>query len=91
MGGHDADSPDKDIWGGLAKQYGLTLREIEILQALADGLPNQGIADYLCLSLRTIEGHLTRIYRKLAVRSRCAALNCIQVAGFVAKDEGFGE
>lgn len=87
----DADSPDKDIWNALAKQYDFTPREIEVLQALTKGLSNKRVADQLCLSAKTVEGYLTRIYRKLGVTSRCKALNCIQVAVSIAKNEGFGE
>ena len=87
----DANSPDKHFWNALAKQYGFIPREIEVLQALTKGLSNKKIADQLCLSAKTIEGYLTRIYRKLGVTSRCMALNCLQVAVSIAKDEGFGE
>ena len=87
----DADSPDKDIWNALAKQHDFTPREIEVLQGLTRGLSNKRVADQLCLSAKTIEGYLTRIYRKLGVTSRCKALNCIQAAGNIAKNEGFGE
>jgi DNA-binding CsgD family transcriptional regulator len=34
------------------------------------GLANKEIAAALHMSVHTVEGHLTRIYRKLGVRSR---------------------
>jgi DNA-binding NarL/FixJ family response regulator len=36
----------------------------------ADGHPNREIAQTLYLSLKTVEMHLSRTYRKLDIRSR---------------------
>jgi non-specific serine/threonine protein kinase len=52
---------------------GLTPREVDVLQLVAEGLTNAEIANRLSLSPHTIDAHLRRIYRKLAVRSRSAA------------------
>lgn len=35
-----------------------------------DGLSNAEIAARLCVTVATVEAHLTRAYRKLGVRSR---------------------
>ena len=51
---------------------GLTTRELEVLALAAEGLANKEIAARLHLSVHTVEAHLTRIYRKLGVRSRTA-------------------
>ncbi|MGA4843830.1 LuxR C-terminal-related transcriptional regulator [Streptomyces sp. G45] len=48
----------------------LTPREVEIASLAADGLSDRAISDRLGLSVRTVESHLTRIYRKLGVHSR---------------------
>ncbi len=52
----------------------LTLRQRDILQLLQEGLDNQSIAVELSLSIKTIENHLTRIYRQLGVQSRLEAM-----------------
>jgi len=52
----------------------LTEREREILQLLAEGLSNKGIASKLYLSVRTVEGHLANIYARLDVHSRTEAM-----------------
>lgn len=55
----------------------LTIRQRELLQALQQGLDNQTIATRLCLSVKTVENHLTRLYRQLGVQSRLEAVNMI--------------
>jgi len=48
----------------------LTRREREIAELIAQGASNRDIAGILHLSLRTVEGHLGRIYPKLGLRGR---------------------
>ncbi|MFE5239579.1 MULTISPECIES: ATP-binding protein [unclassified Streptomyces] len=50
----------------------LTAREREVAELVAEGLTNQAIADRLYLSPRTVETHLSRVYRKTDVTSRAA-------------------
>lgn len=45
----------------------LTGREREILQLMAEGRSNAGIAEKLVLEAKTIEGHVTRIFSKLGL------------------------
>ena len=52
----------------------LTDREREILALVARGYSNREIAELMALSRFTIEDHTKRIYRKLAVNSRTAAV-----------------
>jgi DNA-binding CsgD family transcriptional regulator/tetratricopeptide (TPR) repeat protein len=51
----------------------LTVREVEVLRLLAQGLTDAQIADNLVISPRTVNNHLTSIYRKIQVSSRSAA------------------
>ena len=53
---------------------GLTRRETEILELVADGLRNAEIADRLVLSPRTIDHHVSAILRKLGARTRGEAV-----------------
>jgi DNA-binding NarL/FixJ family response regulator len=45
----------------------LTPREREILALMAEGRSNQGIADRLGLELKTVEGHVSQVFGKLAL------------------------
>lgn len=55
-------------------QAGLTPAEEGVLQALKDGLNNVEIGRRLFISPETVRTHLTRIYKKLGVRSRLEAV-----------------
>jgi NarL family two-component system response regulator YdfI len=52
----------------------LSQRELEVLQAAAEGGTNQQIALQLGISERTVRAHLTSVYNKLGVSSRGAAI-----------------
>ncbi|MET0423441.1 MAG: helix-turn-helix transcriptional regulator, partial [Actinoplanes sp.] len=49
---------------------GLTSTELRIAAMVRDGASNREIASRLYLSVKTVEATLTRVYRKLGVRSR---------------------
>lgn len=48
---------------------GLTKRENEVLQAVAEGKTNQEVADALFISIKTVETHKTNILLKLGLRN----------------------
>lgn len=52
--------------------YGLTGREHEVLALVAHGRSNEQIATRLCLSVRTVERHLSNVYAKLGVNGKSA-------------------
>lgn len=43
----------------------LTHREREVLKLVAEGRPNKYIADYFCLSVKTVEKHRSNLMKKL--------------------------
>jgi DNA-binding CsgD family transcriptional regulator len=49
----------------------LTPAERRIAYLVAQGRRNREVAQALFMSIATVEGHLTRTYRKLGIRSRC--------------------
>ena len=50
----------------------LTTRESEVLEQIALGRSNRAIADELCLSMKSVEKHITAIFRKLDLVDRPA-------------------
>ena len=48
----------------------LTAGELRVARLVAHGASNREVADWLSLSAKTVEAHLSRIYRKLGVPSR---------------------
>jgi DNA-binding NarL/FixJ family response regulator len=52
----------------------LTSREVEVLSLLAEGLPNQSIADKLVISVHTVRHHVQNIITKLQAHSKLEAV-----------------
>jgi len=53
----------------------LTNRQLDLLRNLQLGFENKRIAREMGISIKTVESHLTRLYRKLDVQSRLEAVN----------------
>ena len=60
--------------GRRGSQDSLTMREIEVLQLIGQGLSNQEMAQRMFLSEKTIKNHLTNIFRKINVTDRTQAV-----------------
>lgn len=54
--------------------YGLTPRETEVLQHMAEGRSQKMIADALCISVATVNTHVKNLYAKLHVNSGIEAV-----------------
>jgi two-component system, NarL family, nitrate/nitrite response regulator NarL len=52
----------------------LTAREREVLTLMADGMSGPEIADRLIIALPTVKTHQARLYEKLGVSERAAAV-----------------
>lgn len=59
---------------GKLKSHGLSNRELEVLQLMAQGLSNQEIANKLFVSLHTVKSHSSNLYSKLDVKRRTQAI-----------------
>ncbi len=70
----------------------LTVREREVLQLVAEGYTNQGIADALVVSVKTVEAHKSHLQQKLRARNRADLIRYAISSGLVTLetvDEGF--
>jgi len=56
------------------QDYNLSIREIEVLKLLTEGLSNNEIAEKLFISLTTVRNHVCHIYQKLHVHSKSQAV-----------------
>jgi DNA-binding CsgD family transcriptional regulator len=65
-------------------RQGLTPAQARVAELVMEGMSNREIAGVLYMSVRSVEAHLTKVYRELGVRSRAqlvAALSAERVAG----------
>ena len=71
--------------GRSARQHaaGLTARQAEVLDLLADGLGNAEIADRLFISRRTVENHVAAVMRTLDVAARDEAVAAARERGLL--------
>jgi len=61
---------------GRPRTSGLSSREAQIMTLIAAGHSNGQIAEQLVLAEKTVKNHVNRIYAKLGVGSRPAAISC---------------
>ena len=78
---HDADDDDDGV--GAAEEP-LTPREIEVLELLAEGLPNKAIAARLSISDQTVKFHVASITGKLGAQNRTDAVRRAVRRGLIA-------
>jgi DNA-binding CsgD family transcriptional regulator len=65
------------------EQLGITPRELEILEAMADGLSNREIGERLFVSENTVKTHAARLFDKLSARRRTQAVQRAKEAGLI--------
>ena len=73
-------------WRPEVVRAGLTERQQQILDLMAQGATNRTIAQALGLTLDKVKHHTTSIYRRLDVRNRAAAVHHGQRLGLVPID-----
>jgi DNA-binding CsgD family transcriptional regulator len=69
----EVTSPQQAVQKASIYPDGLSVREVEVLRLLAQGWSDAQIAEHLVISPRTVNSHLTSIYRKLQITTRTAA------------------
>lgn len=66
-----------------AEALGITPRELDILDAMVDGLSNKEIAERLFVSENTVKTHAARLFAKLSAKRRTQAVQLAREAGLI--------
>jgi len=67
-------------------RFGLSTREMEVMELVSQGYPNGAIAARLFVADKTIKNHVNHIYAKLGVTTRAAAIALWLGSGTVQED-----
>jgi DNA-binding CsgD family transcriptional regulator len=65
------------------KHLGITKREFEILELIAQGLSNREIAEKLFVSENTVKTHSSRLFDKLSAKRRTQAVQIAKEIGLI--------
>lgn len=68
----------------LARELGITPRQLEILGLLAEGLPNKVICQRLSLSEDTVKTHLKAVFSALGCNNRTQCVNTARKHGLIS-------
>lgn len=61
--------------GSLSAEYGLTAREIDVVEIAMTGVSNKVLSKHLGISLPTLRTHMQRIFTKVGVRSNAELIS----------------
>jgi DNA-binding CsgD family transcriptional regulator len=76
-------NPDFKLNEAELQRLGVSKREYEVLELIAQGLSNQEIADKLFVSLNTVKTHSSNLFIKLEVRRRTQAVRRAKELGLL--------
>ena len=71
IGGRPSSHLNNEEWRSIADSLGLSVRQLQIVRYVFDGLDEPSIANTLGISSHTVHAHLNRLYTKIRVTSRC--------------------
>lgn len=74
-------SDDKLI--NMAKHFGITPRQLEVLAHLDEGLQNKQIADLMNISEGTVKSHIKALYNSLGARTRSSCVKTARQLGLI--------
>jgi NarL family two-component system response regulator LiaR len=66
------------------ESLGITPRELEVLQLIAEGLSNKEMAERLFVSENTVKTHTSRLFDKLGASRRTQAVQVAKSQGLIA-------
>jgi ATP/maltotriose-dependent transcriptional regulator MalT len=65
------------------RDLGITRRELEILELIAQGMSNREIAEKLFVSENTVKTHSSRLFDKLSAKRRTQAVQIAKEMGLI--------
>jgi DNA-binding CsgD family transcriptional regulator len=68
---------------GKLRELGVTRRELEILELIANGMSNREIAEKLFVSENTVKTHSSRLFDKLSAKRRTQAVQIGKEIGLI--------
>jgi DNA-binding CsgD family transcriptional regulator len=68
---------------GKLRELGVTRRELEILELIANGMSNREIAEKLFVSENTVKTHSSRLFDKLSAKRRTQAVQIGKELGLI--------
>jgi len=77
-------NPDFKLNEPELQRLGISKREHEVLELIAQGLSNQEIAEKLFVSLNTVKTHSSNLFMKLEARRRTEAIRRAKELGLLA-------
>lgn len=87
MAGMDQGGGNGDKRTARQTKSGLTTRQMQTLQLLADGLSNKEISEKMNLAEGTVKIHTAAVYQALRVSSRLEAVSAARRLGFLPPTE----
>lgn len=75
---------DAELAKSQQEHYGITKRELEILQLIAQGMSNDEIAKTLFISVSSVKTLISRLFSKLNVERRTQAIQKAKQSGLIA-------
>jgi DNA-binding CsgD family transcriptional regulator len=75
IGGLGDQTPSGSDGPGPSVSQGLTPREKEIMDLIAEGLSNRQIAERLVISPKTVKNHICNIYQRIGIHERRQAVS----------------
>lgn len=72
-----SENNENQVSSSCLKEYGLTPKEISVVELVASGKSNKEIASILDISENTVKTHISNVYKKLNINYRIELMNFI--------------
>jgi DNA-binding NarL/FixJ family response regulator len=80
---HVSAGVPNNVFDQNCQRFGLTAREVEIVNLIAKGQPHKIISDNLNISIRTVDKHVSNIFDKVGVSNKVELINKLEAATLI--------